>query len=79
MRPEIMVREFVAQFIPVGHGVHIQARTADQERNRAAGKDPVDRRIGKALEVGHGKKLPRLAYVQQMMGYALHLLRRHLA
>ena len=79
MRPQAMVRRPIAEIIAVRDSVHIQAGTADQEGKAAAGKNAVDRLIGEALEIRHGKELSGRAHVQQVMGNALHFFRRDFA
>ena len=71
---QAVVRRFIAEFITVCYGIHIQAGTADQEGKFAAGKNIVYCFIGQALEISHGEEFTRLPDIQQMVGDAVHLL-----
>ena len=76
---EAVIRRFVAELVAIGYSIHIQAGAADQEGKAAAGENPVDRFIGKPLEICHGKELPGRTDVQQVMGNAVHFFRGDLA
>ena len=76
IRAQFQIRLNVRQLVPVDHRVHIQPGAAHQEGQLSAGEDAVDRGIRQALKIRHGKKVPRLAYVDQMMWHALCFLRR---
>ena len=73
LRPEGVVGGSDLKDIALGHRAEIKSGPPHQEGKMVSCYDAVQSGISLLLETGHGVLLSRRHYIQQMVGYAVHL------